>query len=110
MNIEIMIYLANVLPHFAILSLFSLLGILASIMGIAFSYIEDIEIIRKPLFISFSISLFLGILGMLIPSERTIYLMLGANYLKTSTLPSKVEMAIEKKIDSYLMDEKEDKK
>lgn len=41
-----------------------------------------------------------------IPSQKTMYLMLGANYLKNSTLPSKVEIAISKKIDEYLVEEK----
>lgn len=39
-----------------------------------------------------------------IPSQKTMYLMLGANYLKNSALPTKVEIAIEKKIDEYLIE------
>lgn len=109
MTIETVIYLANILPKFQILGLFSTLGFIGSVMGLTFSYVEDVENIRKPLFISLFIAIFLGILVMLIPAERTIYLMLGANYLKTSALPTKVEMAIEKKIDSYVMDDKEKK-
>lgn len=110
MNIETAIYLVNILPNVKIFELFSLLGLIASIFGIVFSYVEDVEISRKPLFLLLSIAIFSGMLGMLIPSERTIYLMLGANFPKTSPLPSKIEMAIEKKIDSYLVDEKENKK
>ena len=40
-----------------------------------------------------------------VPSERTIYLMLGANYFKNSILPPKVEAVLEKKLDDYLSQE-----
>lgn len=38
------------------------------------------------------------------PSEKTMYLMIGANYFKNSALPPKIEMIIEKKLDEYLID------
>jgi heme/copper-type cytochrome/quinol oxidase subunit 2 len=44
----------------------------------------------------------LAIIIMIIPSEKTMYLMLGSNYLKKSDIPQKVELAINKKLDEYL--------
>lgn len=123
MNIETVIYFAEVLP-----SINSAIGI---ILGLSFiigfigifvikNIIEDCHNLKdadewytetkKTYLLGIKIWIALLFLCSVIPSERTIYLMLGANYLKNSTLPSKVEMAIEKKIDSYLAAEKVIKK
>lgn len=45
------------------------------------------------------------IINCLIPSEKTMYIMLGANALKSSTIPSKVELVINKKLDEFLAEE-----
>lgn len=47
-------------------------------------------------------------LAFILPSQKTMYLIAGAHYLKKSDIPSKVEMAINKKLNEYLdYDEKE---
>lgn len=106
MNIETVIYLADILPKFQGFIVLGFLGLSLSFFGLSFSYIEDYLPIRKPLFFTSFFSVFLIFISLLMPSEKTIYLMLGANYLKNSTLPSKVEMAIEKKINEYLVESK----
>jgi MFS family permease len=53
----------------------------------------------------FWIPLLALLISCFIPSQKTMYLMLGANFIKNSTLPSKVELAIEKRIDQYLADD-----
>lgn len=107
-----MIYLANVLPNISCLT--GMLGLLSLILIGLVSLIkktnayggeehEDADNFVKNYFkpnIKWIVICFL--ISAAIPSERTIYLMMGANYLKTSTFPSKVEMAIEKKINGYL--------
>lgn len=40
-----------------------------------------------------------------IPSEKTMYLMIGANYLEKSGIPTKVEQVINKKLNEYLLEE-----
>lgn len=45
-----------------------------------------------------------SIICALTPSQKTFYLIIGAHYLKSSDLPSKVELIIEKKLDEYLID------
>ena len=45
------------------------------------------------------------ILLVLVPSERTMYLMMGSHYLSQSGIPSKVEAVLSKKLDEYLVDE-----
>lgn len=37
-----------------------------------------------------------------LPSEKTMYMMLGAHYLKKSDIPQKLELVINKKLDEYL--------
>lgn len=39
-----------------------------------------------------------------IPSKKTMYLMLGAQYLQNATLPSKVEKILELKLDDIIAD------
>lgn len=122
MNIETVIYLAEIIPSigaaFFVLTLVSAVAAFVGIpicAAIANNIMDEKE---EDKFINNSkknysrfikVWLILLFTSCLFPSEKTIYLMLGANYLKTSTLPSKVEMAIEKKIDSYL-NEKDEKK
>jgi predicted membrane protein len=119
MSIETIIYLAYVIPNIgALLTLGSIIFfIVAGIVSLmkrasAENNQEKIEAANfsKKYFLNNLKWMFLAaIVACFIPSEPTIYLMLGANYLKNSTLPSKVELAIEKKIDSYLADDKEKK-
>lgn len=112
MNIETAIYLANILPNLGLIAIPGI--ILLTVSSFIFLFSLDKNMIdyetgnkirnKCKFFIPFSCVLIL--ISMLIPSEKTVYLMLGANYLKNSMLPSKVEMAIEKKIDGYLVEGK----
>lgn len=54
--------------------------------------------------------IFLCLIAVLIPSERTMYLMVGGSYLQRSNIPSKVEQVINEKLDQYLQDERKVKK
>lgn len=119
MNIETMIYLADVASKITIvLALGSFIflfatGLISMMMDID-AYGDEEKEKAHSFFQTYFVKkikwgLMIIFIAFLMPSERAIYLMLGANYLKTSALPSKVEMAIEKKIDGYLND-KEHKK
>lgn len=50
------------------------------------------------------IFVFMCVISAIIPSEKTVYMMMGANYFKNSALPPKIEAIIEKKLDKYLLD------
>jgi hypothetical protein len=115
MNIETMIYLAHVLPEIGgIFTLFSLFGTII-VVGTCFfkkmdAFDEEehykVNVFFKNYIVKNSKWVFLlFLIGALFPSEKTIYLILGAHYLKDSTLPSKVEIAIDKKIDEYLKED-----
>ena len=45
------------------------------------------------------------LLLMFSPSEKTLYLMIGADYFQKSDIPPKIEAALEKKLDEYLAPE-----
>lgn len=117
MSIELVLYLIDIFQSingFAIVGLIFYLFVTIIIIGMHhFAYYDYekekatyfLNILKNKLWIVF-LSIFLCIF---IPSQKTMYLMLGANFLKNSSLPSKVEMAIEKKIDEYLVEDKENK-
>jgi hypothetical protein len=44
----------------------------------------------------------MSIICVFIPSEKTIYLMVGTNYLKDSTLPLQIQKAIQLKLDDII--------
>lgn len=50
------------------------------------------------------------IISCLIPSQKTMYMMLGANYLQNSTIPPKIMTALELKLDDVIVELKKDKK
>lgn len=88
-----------------------ILGMMRSAIGIYgtdykdfLSYVKTATYFGKKGLSIFIVSLIVTILT---PSEKTIYLMLGAHYLKSSTIPSKVELLINKKLDTYLSEDKE---
>ncbi|HEV2917591.1 MAG TPA: hypothetical protein VGW78_07660 [Candidatus Babeliales bacterium] len=120
MNIETVLYLINVFGTMkdvvciaSMISVFAL-GVCAFIFGIIKASGDG-----DSLWIAYSIFLkkhfwkfiFLVFLACIIPSEKTMYFMLGAHAIKSSPLPSKIELAIEKKIDDFLSeDEKKSEK
>lgn len=117
MNAATFIYLANLCDGFSVL--FTTLIIISVVVLIICTIVIICQInvgventiektahnftlkITKNCLYVFSISFFFGIF---IPSERTIYLMMGANYLQKSNIPNKVEKIIDKKLDFYLQE------
>jgi hypothetical protein len=115
MSIEWLLYLIDISKNisngatFIFITLFTNFIIVIIILAIIKAVNEDEEysgsMLHKFLkYITHNVwkVIFLGSILCFLPSEKTMYMMLGAHYLKTNTLPSKVELAIEKKIDSYL--------
>jgi hypothetical protein len=114
MSIELILYLIDVAESLnVVLGLVCTLSIIGlGIAGIISFMSSDIDERDKKwdkykLFINkyfwkFMIILFLACI---IPCKKTMYLMLGAHAIKSSPLPSKIEQAIEKRIDKYLLEE-----
>ena len=122
MSIEMVLYSIDVLNNIGVIlgtliACFAMLGGAAALisLGVLMSCGEDSiqsDHARKTLNVVksyFGWFILIILISSLVPSEKTMYLMLGADYLKNSTLPSKVELALEKKIDKYL-EETEEKK
>lgn len=112
MSIEVVLWLIDVLPglayFFFVMSLiFLILVILAGVGDDEEKQIRN-NIVNNYKKI-FGIPVLIIFLTLFLPSKETMYMMLGAHYIKNSTLPTKVEMAIEKKIDGYLADAGEKK-
>lgn len=119
MSIELLIYLADVLGNFQGVGI-ALLIISGSIFGL-FSFIaatqmgphlfnkDEDNLFRKAMksakkvLISWFVLL---ILVVFTPADKTIYMMMGAHYIKESSIPPKIERLIEKKLDEYLVDGK----
>jgi hypothetical protein len=59
-----------------------------------------------------AIGIFLPLLlmALILPSEKTMYLMAGAKCLQDSIIPKKIELIISKKLDEYLLEDNKDKK
>lgn len=115
MSLTIYLYLIDLLKNLdTTLSIIIFLYLL--VLGIAFSawcmthdsYNEDdhnyIEIGIKKLF-HYSWIFFIALtISILIPSDKTMYLMLGNTYLQSTNLPVKVSQALELKLDSVIED------
>lgn len=110
MTIEWFLYMADVLG-----SVKTLTAIVSGI-GIACTVVFTIMILvdskdgdePKILKVSFKFLItfvLIGLFNLFCPSEKTMYMILGTHYLKQSTLPAKIETAIEKKLDEYLHEE-----
>ncbi len=118
MSIELVLYLIDLLGNLSksiwVINIV-LIGLSAGMFFISindWSENSDVEWtdtifnkIRK-YFLIIPVSMFLTCF---IPSEKTMYMMIGANVIKSSTIPSKVEEVINKKLDEYLTEEKKDK-
>lgn len=118
MSIELLLYLIDIAGNLSvalgIVIVASLIALLIStiILAVCFGETNDDFKESKLFFLYNSIWSHIGkiivvlILAILCPSQKTMYMIVGAHYLKASTLPSKVELAIEKKIDEYLIETK----
>lgn len=117
MNIESVIYLTDILHNIDFISgMFFIIGLILTMLCLAFGGFARIDsskeweesfLYKFSTFLKihiYKIIIFI-VISCLIPSQKTMYLMIGANYLKSSELPSKVEIAINKKIDEYLLEE-----
>lgn len=102
MSVELILYLIDFIGN---VTLF--LGSVAVVcLVVAFMLFihEDEEFTKSKMFLVISFAL-LGILCFL-PSPKTMYMMVGARYLKDSTIPTKVHDIIDKKLTELLGDGK----
>lgn len=113
MSIESVLYAINVISNLdtcvAIIFILSLVFIILTLSILSIGYlIEDRpqEFANSALFkfISYLFKnakwiILVTIMSCIIPSEKTMYLMIGANYFKNSSLPPKIEMIINNKLD-----------
>ena len=118
MTIETVLYLINLFDNLNIASNTILIicgiGIVVTtmILGLSHSFYSYHEDFKDSALFEFLNILKLKIkwlfllllLNCFLPSERTMYLMIGANYFKNSSLPPKIELIIEKKLDEYLLE------
>lgn len=109
MSIEWFLYLSDILPCLGIIlgvgALISFIIIAIGFMGTCDdeeSTIGYINFIKKYIWIPFLAIL----ISILLPSQKTMYLIMGANALKKSDIPSKVERVIDKKLDEFLVEKK----
>ncbi len=118
MNIESVLYLINLVKNLDIAIgivlvtsfIFILITLIITGLNHAGSYGDDeykdshlcafINFIRK----NIKWLILLLSVSCIFPSERTMYLMIGANYFKNSNIPPKIELIIEKKLDEYLLE------
>lgn len=117
MNAATLIYLISLFDNLGIfVAIVTVCFLGAGVAGLiataAYQGIDDDKSIRcfrnaKGFFI---LSIITGLLCAFIPSEKTMYMMIGARYLQKSNIPSKVEQVINKKLDSYLVEDKREHK
>ncbi len=111
MNVEFALYLIDVIKNINdVLVIFSvtcavlLMGSTFWVAVCAFdvNYEKNKEVSLKCFKTLFFITLIISTINLVTPSEKTMYLIMGDHYLKKSPIPSKVELALEKKIDGYI--------
>ena len=120
MNIELVLYLIDIVANInvAIGLILGLLIIIFIIIGIislsqwsdTYNKTEwkETSLYKSKSYFLFGFFIIIPLMC-LIPSQKTMYMIVGANVIKSSTIPSKVEQAINKKLDEYLTEEKKDK-
>lgn len=93
------------------------LGIFISVVGLSIQHASEynpdeektkkfIKRLKKCVYVFLAVA----VVAILSPSERTIYMMMGASYIQNSSITPKIEKIIEKKLDSYLLDDDREKK
>ncbi len=98
----------NFRESFHYLMILLVIPIVISGVTILIWHIEEIKDKSKPNFWlkSSIVSVFIAsFISCFLPSEKTMYLMIGANYLEKSGIPTKVEQVINKKLNEYLLEE-----
>lgn len=118
MNFELLIYLIDVISSLDSINAFILFLVISIgiffIIAFLFSWFHEDEennIIKKipnKIFYRYFILLFFTMfLGVFLPSEKTMYLMIGSHYLSKTEIPFKIEAVINKKLDELLKNEKD---
>ncbi len=110
MSLSWILYLADVLDSLScVFTLGFIILLIAGVAGlIVFAHMADYDDDKKPLLkflntiLKFFIVCLVGVV--LIPSSKTIYMILATNYLDKTQIPAKVELIIEKKLDQYLIE------
>ena len=113
MSIEWFLYLTNIVKNlndnlsFVVFVLIIILGIMWFIKGVVKAAEERDIFLNIYYYSKWAMKIFIPVIliSSFIPSERTMYLILGAHIIKQSDLPSKVELVIEKKLDEYLKED-----
>lgn len=117
MSSVVALYIINILTNLDsfLLVTFGGISIVTLILGVIMcatleAHDEDdfkkyFKAFKTALFIAISIAL----ISLPIPSTEMMYLMLGANYLNKSEIPTKVERVLNQKLDEYLAVKKDDK-
>jgi len=111
MSIEWVLYWIDILNNlstaFGFIIAISSLAIILSAVGCAMA--ENFEY-----FLKIKKYIWMPLLALLIfafiPSQKTMYMMVGTKYLKQSKLPEKIELVLQKKLDELLVDKKNDHK
>ena len=114
MSIELVLYIIDILKNISTISGLLMVTsglILLSILIILMLVIENdeesekkLKKISRKMFVIFIISTPICIF---IPSEKTLYMMVGSKYLKESGIPKKVHELINQKLDKLLEKDKE---
>lgn len=108
MSIELLLYFIDLLKGVGnlleVMALILLIPSIACAMIAYYGYEEDEEKAYAYSKRCFKWSIVIGILSLFIPSQSTMYMMVGTRYLKDSNLPAKVEELFNKKIDELLQD------
>lgn len=97
MPIELFLYLVDLISSIFCTLIITCFCLVSAGLFVFFN-MDDIRLVKK-IFIYFFLIL---LIDTFLPSERTMYLMLGAHYLKKTNIPNKVEKIINKKLDDYL--------
>lgn len=110
MNIELILYLIDIGINFQIVTFIASIIMMVLYFITAFhnstSFCDNEKISYKNhLFASKILTVFIFI-SILVPSKKTMYMMIGAKYLRESNVPEKVQMIINKKLDEYLLENK----
>src|ERR1700722_20762749 len=114
MSVSFAIYLISLVNNinisFSIITGMATMGLAVSGVGILANSNcndDDHDLVKSKYYfknagIVFIISMFICTV---VPSEKTMYLMIGARYLQNSLIPSKVENILNKKLDEYLTED-----
>lgn len=104
MSIELMIYLANILPNLgALFRVLSLIGLVVLFVVTMYCALEGEKL--KVKWYHIGIVAMLALVGTIIPSERTIYMMAGASIGKdliASETGVKVQKLLNSKLDELI--------